>query len=179
MHRTIIKSILNPFVLFYFRFKLRQFIKNNNKDDGFLILDIDNTLCNTWEYLKNKKPNKKVSYADIPLLYKTIEHVKENYSKNPIVFISHRNIFCFSKTNQWIKQNITSKGHLLILVSEPHDKLLYINQILKKNQIVYYDDLSYNHENGKVYYYTKIINEIKKLDLIYYDYQFIKKLNSK
>jgi ribosome biogenesis SPOUT family RNA methylase Rps3 len=63
-------------------------------------------------------------------------------------------------------------------VSKPGDKLFYLNSILQTHRVIYYDDLSYNHENGKVLFYEKMIEEIKKMDIVYYDYDFIKKLNS-
>ena len=180
MFKKAVKLFLNPFLLLLFRNKLLCYLKNSVAGEKFLVLDIDNTLANTWEYIKTRKNlNKKISYIDIPLLTDTRNHIKANYPNLPIIFISHRNIFTFHVTNKWIKKNITQENNLLILVSKPSDKLSYLNFILKNNNIVYYDDLSYNHENGKVLYYKKIIQKVKKMNLIYYDYSFIKKLNTK
>tara|TARA_B110000908_G_C10167692_1_gene409250 strand:+ start:683 stop:1132 length:450 start_codon:yes stop_codon:yes gene_type:complete len=142
-----------------------------------LILDIDNTIANTWVYLKNKQSETNISYKDIPVLSKTLDHIATYYATLPIVFLSHRNVMTFNETSQWLNQKITKKEHLLVLVSNPYDKLYYINMVLKKSKVIYYDDLSYNHEKGIVFFYDKIINEVKKLDLIYYDYEFIKELN--
>ena len=42
---------------------------------------------------------------------------------------------------------------------------------------IYFDDLSYNHENGDVFLHTDVINKVKEIDLKYYDYHFLKKIN--
>lgn len=177
MFKEIIKICLNPFILIYFKIKLNHFIHINKNFNRFLVLDIDNTLANTWKYLKTKN-KKKISYSEIPLLVKTIEHIKKKYSNLPIVYISHRNILNYYETDIWIQKNIINKNNFLILVSKPGDKLFYLNSILQTHRVIYYDDLSYNHENGKVLFYEKMIEEIKKMDIVYYDYDFIKKLNS-
>lgn len=179
MLRKLIKLILNPFIFIYFINKLNNFVGKNHHHSKFLILDIDNTIADTSEYLKNKKPNQKILYKDISVLSKTIYHVNQNYSQLPVIFISHRNIFTYRDTISWLSGKISNQEQLLILVSNPEDKLYYINNILKNKNVVYYDDLSYNHENGEVLLYKKIINKISKLDLKYYDYNFIQKLNSK
>ena len=49
----------------------------------------------------------------------------------------------------------------------------------KKIEVHYFDDLSYNHENGLVLYYDKVIDKLSKYhNLKYYDYSKIKTIQN-
>ena len=66
----------------------------------------------------------------------------------------------------------------LFLVPRAEDKLPYLNKALEyATRITYYDDLSYNHENGEVKFYSNVITELKKLRITYIGYQEINKVN--
>ena len=61
-----------------------------------------------------------------------------------------------------------SKNPPLFLVPTAEDKLPYLKKALHQtNKITYYDDLSYNHENGQVKFYNSLIDYIKKTPINY------------
>lgn len=175
--RKIVKAIYNPFIKFYFSSKLKTFSKQIDSNQ-VLVLDIDNTISDTWKYLHEIKNNRKV-FLNLPLLEGTCNYVKENYSHLPIIFLSNRNILDFNITKKWLdKHGFNAQKNLLILTNNPSDKLRYLKFLSNKFSVVYFDDLSYNHENGKVLFYEKIIDKVKKMNLKYYDSHIIANLNS-
>ena len=75
--RKVVKAIYNPFIKFYFYSKLKSFIKSK-KSTSYLVLDIDNTIADTWKNIANFKKNRKDFFFNLLPLEGTIQHVKEN-----------------------------------------------------------------------------------------------------
>ncbi|WP_439506868.1 hypothetical protein [Sediminibacterium sp.] len=175
--RIKFKLIFSFFSNLYFKLIFSSFIKRNIK--SYVVIDIDNTIADTWKVLYKLKGYK--SYELIPTLNGTIREIKDKYDGMPKIFLSNRNIFTYSATSNWLlKHKLIDEGKdLLILTSFPEQKLYYLNKLVRNNsEVFYYDDLSYNHENGKVEFYDHIITKVKKIDLKYFDYSYIVNLNS-
>ena len=176
--RKIIKALYNPFIQFYFISKLKSFT-NGKKKNEFLVLDIDNTIADTWTNLKEFKKNRKSYFLSLRPLEGTINYVNSKFSQLPIIFISNRNIIDYKVTKEWLKNNgFNMNENLLIVTNNPIDKVQYLKYLSKNFKIHYFDDLSYNHENGKVLFFEEVLDEVKKMNLNYYDYQFILNLNN-
>lgn len=174
--RNYLKLIFSFFISNYFKLIFSFFIKKSNS--CYVVIDIDNTIADTWKVL-NKLTDLKY-YEFIPTLDGTIREIEEKYVGVPRIFLSNRNILTYSATCNWLLKNqlIDYKKDLLILTSYPEQKLYYLKQLANKNaQIYYYDDLSYNHENGEVEYYSDVISEVKKINVRYFDYSHIINLN--
>ena len=174
--RIILKKILSFFIFNYFKLIFSFFIKRSN--NSFVVIDIDNTIADTYKVLYMLTDIK--SYEIIPILKGTIREIEKKYIGIPRIFLSNRNIFTYTVTRNWLlKYNlIDEKKDLLILTSFPEQKLYYLNLLVNKNSLVnYYDDLSYNHENNKIEFYNHIISEIKNMDIKYFDYSYINNLN--
>ena len=63
-------------------------------------------------------------------------------------------------------------------MSHPNHKVSFFKASLGgSKQIAIIDDLSYNHELGKVRYYSDVINFIEKNKIDYFDARFINMLN--
>ncbi len=143
---------------------------------NYYIIDIDNTIADTWPTLKSID-NEYLRYKNLFGFQKMISYLKtKKLEKNVhFVFLSARNPRHYFVTKKWLKnQGFTSVN--LILVPSPHDKLEIIKLIPKRKSIFIYDDLSYNHENGEIKFYSEIINELKDMkNVCYYDYEFLKK----
>jgi hypothetical protein len=172
-----LKSIIAFFSLGYFKTIFFFFLKSNVKT--YLVVDIDNTLADTWQVLHTLKNVK--SYEFIPTLNGTIGEIDKKYIGVPRIFLSNRNILTYFATMNWLTKNnlFDKKNDLLVLTSHPSQKLFYLKKLMLKSlEIYYYDDLSYNHENGKIEFYNNIISEIRNMKIIYFDYYYIKKLNS-
>ena len=174
--RKIVKAIYNPFIQFYFKLKLKSFTKKNAKE--FLILDIDNTIADTWKDITNFKKNRKNFFLNIQPLHGTLNYINNNFSDMPIIFLSNRNIIDYQITKKWLKKNgFDMNKNILIVTNNPDDKIKYLSYLSTKFRIFYFDDLSYNHEKGKTLFYENVLSEVRKMNLKYYDYQFILNLN--
>tara|TARA_B100001250_G_scaffold412378_1_gene443427 strand:- start:10383 stop:10916 length:534 start_codon:yes stop_codon:yes gene_type:complete len=174
----VINFFLYPIVTCFLKYKLYRFLYKQNKSQKILVLDIDNTIADTWPNLALYKKDRRSFYLNLPLLKNSINYIKSKYSKLPIIFLSNRNFINYNLTHKWlIKNNFDTKEFILILTQKPDDKISFLNIILNSFSVIYFDDLSYNHENGKVLFYNDVIKKVRKLDLIYYDYNFIKKIN--
>jgi hypothetical protein len=174
--RIYVKRIFAFFLQRYFKLIFSSFIKRNLK--SYVVIDIDNTIADTWKYLNNLTDYR--SYELIPSLNGTISEIEKEYVGVPRIFLSNRSIFTHSATYNWLlkHQMFDDKKDLLILTSYPEQKIYYLNKLAAKNAMIfYYDDLSYNHENGDVKFYHHIIEEIKKINLKYFDYTHIINLN--
>lgn len=145
----------------------------------FYIIDIDNTIADTWPTLISKK-NDFLRYENLPVFHKMINLLKFKMEDKKIffLFLSARNPMYFYVTKKWLKKNGFYPSNL-ILVPTAKDKLNIIKAIPKYKNIYIYDDLSFNHENGEVKFYTEIINEINNMKNVnYFDYNYLKQFQN-
>jgi hypothetical protein len=177
----LFKKMFNFFIGKYF---LALFISSLffNKKKKIVVIDIDNTIADTWKSLKNKSysSNNKRLRVLSPLVG-TINYLQTTFPKREFkwVFITHRPFISYFVTFCWFKNaNLPVSVSNLFLVSSPYEKLKYIKKI-KGLSINYFDDLSYNHENDIVKYYNEVIDLVMDLPVNYYNYEFILKLNEK
>ncbi|TDP59195.1 hypothetical protein [Flavobacterium dankookense] len=177
--RKIIKAFYNPFIQFYFNSQLKTFTKTK-KSNSFLVLDIDNTIADTWTNLNGFKKDRNAFFLNLQPLHGTLNYINNHFSNLPVIFISNRNIIDYKVTKKWlIKNGFNMNDNLLIVTNNPIDKIKYLKYLSNNFEIIYFDDLSYNHEKGKPLFFGEVIDEVKKMNLKYYDYQFILNLNSK
>jgi hypothetical protein len=148
------------------------------KNNCFLFVDIDNTIALTWQSLNEKKfKTERERILNIKVNNKVkikIDEICMNYKVYPI-YISVRPLYTYFTTRKWLKINFFKlSSSNLILVSSPDEKYKIINKLMKYNKkIFYFDDLSYNHENGKTLFHQDTIDKIRTLDIDYFDYKFI------
>tara|TARA_Y200000002_G_scaffold380437_1_gene391908 strand:+ start:410 stop:928 length:519 start_codon:yes stop_codon:yes gene_type:complete len=167
-------------------FKIAVTRKNN-----IYVFDIDNTVCDTWRSLPRLKvensnfiEDEKKRIGNLKIFKGMQEHIQKIYKSNNnlVIYLSLRPIFLWLSTKKYLKKyNILDSLSNLILVHKIDDKFTAINLLNKftKAKIIFYDDLSYNHEYGNVLYYDKLINKLKKLDIIYFDYHQILKIQQR
>lgn len=168
-------SLVLSFLIFML-FSIKIFI---SKKKSIIFIDIDNSIANTWPFLYNSSFNVK----NIPPLNGSIRFIKNNFDPDlfEIVFLSHREVKVYRKTFYWLKNYFDNSVTLnkLFLVPFPLWKLYYFKLALFfKFKVFVFDDFSRNHENGQILYYRDIIQEINSLDIKYYDYEFIIKINN-
>jgi len=149
--------------------------------ENIIFIDIDNSIANTSNFLmQNGKITNFEDFLKIKRLegsYKFLKNFTDSYA---LIFLTYRPLMSKKYTLQWLKNNsFWSQNSKLFLVSSPLDKIYFFNEALKKQlKVVVFDDLSYNHENGKILYYKKIINFIKKKKIKYFDLKHIERLNN-
>lgn len=164
-----IKSWLNKF-LFYLRLPFyKKYILKIDIKKPIYIFDIDNTLA-------IQKLNDVPNLNNPPINY-YIKQVIENVCSNTsILYFTARNIKHKAKTISWLKNHqVLYNSSCVFFMPSPLEKLELIKWMLnRKYKITYYDDLSYNHQNGKILFYNSIIAELKKMPLQYFGVENIK-----
>ncbi len=105
--------------------------------------------------------------------------VEEMFKRQELViFLTARNLRFFTETWNWLKSNLPQQSFKLIVVDKPEDKLFFLKKACNTERHVdYFDDLSYNHENGEVKFYDTMIAEVRKIDVNYHDYHEIIGIN--
>ena len=135
-----------------------------------LLLDIDNTIADTWPTLNKTWKSESERLSKLNPFQTVISHLFKNYSPKVYqwVFLSSRNYFSHLVTINWLKKyNLPAEWKNVILVQSPKEKIDLINKYVKK-KIVYFDDLSYNHEKGDIRFYLEEIELIKVNDYVEY-----------
>jgi hypothetical protein len=163
--------------IFLSRFK--KFIQTIEGDKIWL-LDIDNTFADTWPNLKNKRiQNILRFYETLPLLKGSNEYFNTTIKGDPYYFLTVRNKMLYYSTKAWLNRHNLFVDYNLSLLSDVQLKCTYIDVALANNLTVHFlDDLSYGHESGTIKYHDREIGKVIQKGIYYYDYNFIKKLNS-
>lgn len=160
----------------YFRILFLWSVLNNINKKEFYVFDIDNTISDTWPELL--KFSQYEAYINAKPFESLINFINQLYSDNKVViFLSARNYMYLEATKYWLTKNYIFKNNVF-LVDNPVDKLWFLSKI-KRYKVYYFDDLSYNHENGEVKYYNEIINLLgnhKRLN--YYGYNELIKIQN-
>lgn len=189
--KKIIYNVLNLLFkeIFFKKWKLN--FKNNNTN--YLIVDIDNTICDTESFEPKKRDNfltfffgifkltgtlnNHYKYLDAPIIEKTSNFIKSKKNVK-IIFLSARSFLFYRASKLWLKKhNFPVNSRNLILVDSARTKLIFFKSVIKFHpNITVIDDLSFGHSNGKIFLYDDVINEIKKTKMTYLGLTFIKKL---
>lgn len=158
-------------------FLFKYWIKYKSTHRNLYIFDLDNTLINTYPLLNLMNLKDAFKNADLHIgMLNLFLHLQKNNEN--VIILTSRNIKYFLITKSYIEKKISKKSPFFI-VSDPSQKIKFIKYVLNKfNKITYFDDLSYNHENGEVKFYIEIISEINNLPIIYFGYDEILKINN-
>lgn len=150
-------------------------------EKSIVLVDIDNTIANTWPTLKNSKKSffEFERYRNIEPLLASISYIKNLEEKN-LIFLSARPFYYWFTTKSWLKSNGFPSGFSnLFLVSKANVKLRFLKYAIEKEiKIKYFDDLSFNHENGQIKFYDIEIDFVKSSNIEYFDFYFINSLNN-
>lgn len=168
-------------LLFTLYFKsLAVFLKYFLFGKDILILDIDNTLAYTFESLiSDKNKSNKERLATLTVKKNVITYIENKYPKHSKIFLSARSHRYYWLTFKWLKTNrLNFKLFKVLLVPKASNKLWFLRLFSKTSKVVYFDDLSYNHEKGEVLYYQDVIEEVKRMDIIYYEYKDILEIDA-
>tara|TARA_X000000950_G_scaffold289373_1_gene412519 strand:- start:9927 stop:10466 length:540 start_codon:yes stop_codon:yes gene_type:complete len=164
----IFKSLYFRVSFLFIKFFL---LKNNYKK--ICVYDIDNTLAHSWPYLNDKKKYPKY----LPYFDKIKEDIHLQINSNSLViFCSVRPIKLYMQTLKWLKRiDISTSFFQLIFASIPAQKIDFLKIFLELNiPITFYDDMSYNHENGTVLFYENEIAELRKMNIKFFDAKKLK-----
>lgn len=170
--KNILKKIYYFIAYEFFNIQFRKLI-NSDIDNDLYIFDIDNTIANTWPSFNASYTSTKKRLENIKPFENMMKLINELYIKNnKIIFLTARDYRYYFTTKRWLIKNNIYKNNL-IMVLKPQQKIKLLKNI--KHKVFFYDDLSYNHENGEVKYYNDCIEVVTKLQYIeYINYEKIK-----
>jgi hypothetical protein len=139
---------------------------------GVTVLDIDNTLADTWPSFSRSWPSRAARLSSLPVLpgVKSEIHDAGLRRDDLIVFLSHRSWRHWRVTRQWLRRHGFSVGVAnLVLVAQAADKVKHLKRLTATGRrVTYWDDLSYAHEEGEARRYDAVIREVLTLDLDYH-----------
>ncbi len=181
MKLFIINSIYIISNYYYFlKFKLYLNFKINNKS-RLWILDIDNTLADTWPHLKTKLTLKSL-YPHLPVISEVDNYFKKNYNvkSDSFIFLSARSFIFRKVTINWLANHgFLTNPEQLFLVKKASDKIKFIEYAsFMFEKIIVLDDLTYNHEHGEIMFHFDVIKFLHscKKNVTYLDNEFISNL---
>lgn len=155
-------------------------LRRYKSNKAIVLMDIDNTVADTWPCISVTYESYAHRLISLPVFINMRNKIiAYDHAEIPIFFISARNRGSKLYTTQWLRSmEIPVENKLVYIVYRPETKLWMLKLALsKQKQIYYYDDLSYNHENGEVKYYQHLIKEIQKTKANYFDKQAIDTIN--
>jgi hypothetical protein len=136
------------------------------------IVDLDNTLYNTWPSLVSSSRRNFLKYfyfsevvrnLTLPKFNKLMDKIEKRCSSNHVLFLTARNKIHYPATLIKLVCDFGWRGWKLKLVPDAHSKVPVIKKMLNKYKlVVVIDDFSYNHEIGVVSIYWQVIEDLAK-----------------
>ena len=167
----------------------RQFLTAFAGDyTDFWVVDIDNTIADTWPTLLPQNrlqfPSDQARILEIPPLAGMKARFDSLTPQTRVIFLSARTYWSAWVTKKWLAQQGFSKpDSVLVLVEHPKDKVALLRKVLGERRppqykITFFDDLSYNHENDAIRFYEPEIAEIHQLPIQYIGYAELLHINN-
>lgn len=132
--------------------------------------------------------------------------LKDTPPRTRIVFLTARQYIRYFVTKRWLrKHGFLQADSVIVLVERMKDKAPLLEGVVKNYfdkktppqylsdyahktsitpsksthyPVIYFDDLSYNHENGEVLYYEDVIAAVQKMPIRYIGYDELLKMQS-
>lgn len=143
------------------------------KKPRIILIDIDNTVANTWPSLLENWPNETTRLASLAIFIK-MKNLINTLQQNPncsIFFLTARSYFSRKITYEWLTSNDLIEQHdKLIITRTAADKIEIIKTLCKhcNNKKFYFiDDLAHKYETGKLEFFVDELNQIKLLQQKY------------
>ena len=137
------------------------------------MLDIDNTLADTWPSYHRRWTSENDRLSSLPALpgMKGAAYDAAVRRGDVVVFLSRRNWWHWPLTRRWLRRNgFSATVANLVLVTQAADKVNHLRRLTESaDTVVYWDDLSHGHEDGRARRYEAVIRQVLTLDLDYRD----------
>ena len=135
-----------------------------------VVLDVDNTLADTWPTFRRTWPGERARLDGIEPLpgIKAVAHDAAVERGDAILFLTHRSWKRWRLTYRWLRRHGFAATPLnVVLVAHPHDKVDHLRRCVGACDVVYWDDLSHSHEHGEAVLYEELIAAVRSLPLEY------------
>ncbi|MDZ7877829.1 MAG: hypothetical protein U5L45_09175 [Saprospiraceae bacterium] len=206
--RRVVRKIARTIVRFPAKWYCNyQFKKSfTNEYDNFWVVDIDNTIADSWRTQTPQYMAQFRSESNRIMSIRPFESMQQFFEDIPprtrIIFLSARYYIRYFVTKKWLKKHgFWQTDSVLVLVERMRDKAPLLADVLikfnkntlpeekseqtpqhlrdsGKYSIIFFDDLSYNHEKGKVLFYEDVIEAVKKMPIKYIGYEELCKMQS-
>tara|TARA_B100000315_G_scaffold248826_1_gene279155 strand:+ start:1349 stop:1951 length:603 start_codon:yes stop_codon:yes gene_type:complete len=181
---NFIKNLIKP--LFYIFLTYFCFIKifwqlRTNKNKEVYFIDIDNTLSDTYHSYKYHYSTYEKRLSSLAIfigMRNKIIHLLKY--KNNCFFLSARKFSSKKTTLNWLLSNeIKINVKKVFCLNNAKVKINLISLLVNslKIRLILIDDLSYNHENGKIIYYQNHIENLKKMNVEHISASQINEIN--
>src|SRR4051794_8232624 len=134
------------------------------------VLDIDNTLADSWPTYTRSWPDEGARLDAIEPLpgVKAVAHDAAVARGDTILFLSHRSWRRWRQTYRWLRRHGFAATRLnVVLVAAPRDKVGYLRRCTAVCEVAYWDDLSHSHEHGEALFHDDLIEAVRALPLEY------------
>lgn len=179
--KQVIKNILSYPIAKFILLKTILRIKLTKEKRIFLI-DIDNTVANTWPSLLISWPNEKQRLKGLAIFIKMklLLDILAISNNNRIIFLTARSYFSRGVTYEWLKENgLINNPKNLIITRTAADKINIIKhlcKVCKTKKFYYVDDLAHKYETGNTEFFNKEIDIVNKIcntnqNILYYNYK--------
>jgi len=140
------------------------------RGDRLVVLDVDNTLADTWPTLTRTWPAERARLDAIHALpnIKAVAHDAAVERGATVLFVSRRSWRRWGQTVRWLRRNgFAATRANVVLVAHPADKLALLRRCARAAAVTYWDDLSHGHELGEVVFYDDVIAAVRSMPLGY------------
>ncbi|RQO70212.1 hypothetical protein DBR43_19475 [Pedobacter sp. KBW06] len=177
--KGLFKMIYYGFFSRLFKLKFHRIKANLKPSVPVYLVDIDNTLADTWPSLQELVYDKEQDrYRSLSVFLGMRKLIVCKRKEAKVIFISARSFLSYRTTQEWLR-SCGLEGCDLILVARAADKMYYIKTLISMGlPVVYIDDLSYNHEYGEMKLYDELIQDISGLPITYLGIKEIELINS-
>ena len=135
-----------------------------------VVLDIDNTIADSWPSFLTSWPNQRRRLAGLDVLpnIKAIAHDEAIAAGASVLFLSHRNPWEWPVTYRWLRRHgFAATWRNVVLVGRPQDKVRHLARCARGRTVTVWDDLTFGHETGTVTEYVDVIASVRTLDVAY------------
>jgi hypothetical protein len=135
-----------------------------------LVLDVDNTLADSWPTLVREWPGERARLDAIQVLphMKAAVHDRAVARGDSVLFLTHRHWKRWRQTVRWLRRNgFAASAANVVLVARPADKVSHVRRCAEVAEVTYWDDLSHSHEHGEPVFYDEVIAAVRDLPVEY------------
>jgi hypothetical protein len=199
--RKIARTIVRFPAKWYCNYQFKRAFTNDY--DAFWVVDIDNTIADSWRAQTPPYLAQFSSESDRIMSIQPFESMQRLFQNIPprtrVIFLSARYYIRYFVTKTWLKKHgFWQPNSALVLVERMRDKAPLLADVLIKFDkkytpqysddsnnpitnfsITFFDDLSYNHEKGEVLFYEEVIEAVKKMPIKYIGYEELLRMQSK
>lgn len=143
-----------------------EVLRRRGGDRELVVLDVDNTLADTWPTLVGPERSHRRRLRDVAPLpaIGAVAHDEPRARGASIVFVTHRPLWCRRLTRRWLRRHgYAATPWNVVLVARPAAKVAAIRRMSRGRRVTVWDDLTWGHETGAVRRYDEVVEALQEL----------------